>query len=80
MIRARRTTLLAAIVIGIVPAAVLVAGCGSSDSSSSTATFTATVPANSISIAAEGPLTGDQASNGQDMLNGVQLAADQINT
>ncbi len=79
MIRARRTMLLAAIVIGIVPAAVLVAGCGSSDSSSSTAPFTATVPANSISIAAEGPLTGDQASNGQDMLNGVQLAADQIN-
>ncbi len=79
MIRARRTMLLAAIVIGIVPAAVLVAGCGSSDSSSSTAPSTATVPANSISIAAEGPLTGDQASNGQDMLNGVQLAADQIN-
>lgn len=32
-----------------------------------------------IVLALEGPLTGDQASNGQDMLRGVQLAVDQLN-
>jgi len=32
-----------------------------------------------IGIAMEGPLTGAQASNGQDMLRGVQLAALQVN-
>lgn len=76
---------MASIAIAAVPAAALVAGCGSSDSASSdtaaatTAAATATAPANSISIAVEGPLSGEQASNGQDMLNGVQLAADQVN-
>ncbi len=33
----------------------------------------------SISIAVEAPLTGSQASNGQDMLRGVQLAVNQYN-
>ena len=32
-----------------------------------------------IGIAVEGPLTGEQASNGQDMLRGVQLAVNQYN-
>ena len=32
-----------------------------------------------IVIALEGPLTGDQSSNGQDMLRGAQLAAMQVN-
>jgi len=32
-----------------------------------------------IGIAVEGPLTGSQASNGQDMLRGVQLAVKQYN-
>jgi len=35
--------------------------------------------AGQLVIAVEGPLTGDQASNGIDMLRGVQLAAKQIN-
>ncbi|MSP73831.1 MAG: branched-chain amino acid ABC transporter substrate-binding protein, partial [Myxococcales bacterium] len=30
--------------------------------------------ASTLTIAFEGPLTGDQASNGQDMLRGVRLA------
>lgn len=34
---------------------------------------------NPIVVAVEAPLTGDQASNGIDMLRGVQLAAKQIN-
>jgi branched-chain amino acid transport system substrate-binding protein len=32
-----------------------------------------------IKIALEAPLTGDQASNGVDMLNGAQLAVDEVN-
>lgn len=83
MFRSRRRILMASLAVAAVPATVLVAGCGSSDSaSSSTAaatTATATAPANSISIALEAPLSGDQASSGQDMLNGVQLAADEVN-
>ncbi len=79
----RRRMLLASVAIAAVPTAVLAAGCGSSDSaSSSTAaatTATATAPANSISIAVEAPLSGDQAASGQDMLNGVTLAADEVN-
>lgn len=83
MFRSRRRILMASLAIAAVPATVLVAGCGSSDSASSdtaaATTATPTAPANSISIAMEGPLSGEQASNGQDMLNGVQLAADQVN-
>ena len=73
----RRRMLLASVAI----AAVLAAGCGSSDSASSStaAATTATAPANSISIAVEAPLSGDQAASGQDMLNGVKLAADEVN-
>ena len=74
---------MAVVAVAAVPATAFVAGCGSSDSgASSTAAAvdtTQTAPADSISIAAEGPLTGDQASNGQDMLNGVKLAAQQVN-
>jgi branched-chain amino acid transport system substrate-binding protein len=33
----------------------------------------------SVKIAVEGPITGEQASNGVDMLNGAQLAADEAN-
>lgn len=35
--------------------------------------------ADPIVLAMEGPLTGDQASNGQDMLRGVRLAVDAVN-
>ena len=77
----RRRMLLASVAIAAVPTAVLAAGCGSSDSASSStaAATTATAPANSISIAVEAPLSGDQAASGQDMLNGVTLAADEVN-
>ena len=77
----RRRMLLASVAIAAVPTAVLAAGCGSSDSASSStaAATTATAPANSISIAVEAPLSGDQAASGQDMLNGVKLAADEVN-
>jgi branched-chain amino acid transport system substrate-binding protein len=77
----RRRILLASVALAAVPATVLVAGCGSSDSASSStaAATTATAPANSISIAVEAPLSGDQAASGQDMLNGVKLAADEVN-
>ena len=32
-----------------------------------------------IKVALEGPLTGEQASNGLDMLRGVQLAVSEVN-
>ncbi len=32
-----------------------------------------------MKIALEGPITGDQSSNGIDMLNGAKLAADEAN-
>jgi branched-chain amino acid transport system substrate-binding protein len=35
--------------------------------------------ASTLTIAFEGPLTGDQASNGQDMLRGVRLAVAETN-
>jgi ABC-type branched-subunit amino acid transport system substrate-binding protein len=52
---------------------VVVGACTSSSSSSSSA------EQQTIKIAVEGPITGDQASTGQDMLNGAQLAAAQAN-
>ena len=85
MFRSRRKILLASVAAVAVPATLFVAGCGSSDSASAdtaaaTATAaTATAPPNSISIAMEAPLSGEQAASGQDMLNGVMLAADQVN-
>lgn len=74
MIRSRRRIVMSAAVLAAVPGIVLVAGCGSSDDSTASTGADAT-----ITIAMEGPLTGEQASNGQDMLRGVQLAVDEAN-
>lgn len=71
MTRSRR--LAAVCALGIVPVGVALTGCGSSSSSSST------TASNGITIAVEAPLSGAQASNGQDMLRGVELAVDQQN-
>lgn len=74
MVRSRRRIIMSAAFLVAAPGIALVGGCGSSnDSGSSTAADAA------ISIAMEGPLTGEQASNGQDMLRGVQLAVDEAN-
>lgn len=48
--------------------ALLGAGCGGSGGASE-----------SVTIAVEGPMTGEQAAYGTDMLNAVQLAADEVN-
>ncbi|MBJ7348574.1 MAG: branched-chain amino acid ABC transporter substrate-binding protein [Thermoleophilaceae bacterium] len=53
-----------------------VAGCGGSSESGSTV---GKVPANSVRIGLEGPLTGSQKSVGIGMLNGARLAADELN-
>lgn len=45
----------------------------------SRARFTQSTRSGSLVIAVEGPQTGDQASNGLDMLRGVRLAANQLN-
>jgi branched-chain amino acid transport system substrate-binding protein len=59
----RRTWLFALLLVAIVPI-----GCWDSDHDDEV-----------IRIALEGPLTGEQASNGLDMLRGVQLAVDEAN-
>ncbi len=74
MIRSRRRIVMSAVALAAVAGIALVAGCGSSDDSTGSTGADAT-----ISIAMEGPLTGEQASNGQDMLRGVQLAVDEAN-
>jgi branched-chain amino acid transport system substrate-binding protein len=62
--RVRRGAVLALTVL-----AVAASSCSSSSHPGSSATVT---------IAVEGPMTGDQASTGQDMLRGAQLAATQL--
>ena len=69
--RRLRTTVLAV----SIPLCLVLAGC-SSTSSTSADGASSTGP---ITIALEAPLTGDQASNGQDILRGAQLAVDEAN-
>ena len=54
-----------------------VAGCSSS-SSNSNATATPALTG-TVRIGVEAPITGDQAETGKGMINGAQLAADQLN-
>ena len=56
----------------------LLAACTGSDDGDSGATAEPS-PATAVRIALEAPITGEQASNGIDMLNGAQLAADEAN-
>jgi branched-chain amino acid transport system substrate-binding protein len=58
--------------------AVLLA-CSASPSASPSSSAAGSAAPSTIQIALEAPLTGEQASNGTDMLNGAQLAVDEVN-
>ena len=58
--------------------AALAASCGVGSSSSPGATGSSSAET-TVEVALEAPLSGDQASNGKDMLAGAQLAVDELN-
>jgi branched-chain amino acid transport system substrate-binding protein len=62
-----------------VVAASLVAGACSSSDDAATTTTTAKAASTTIRIGLEGPLSGEQKNTGTGMLQGAQLAADEIN-
>lgn len=60
--------------------AVIATGCGSSNGGTSSGTSSTGAPSKGVvKIGVLAPLTGDSAADGQDMVSGAQLAADQIN-
>ena len=71
--RARQVRTLTAITL-VLPIALTLAACSSSDSPGASG-----ASGDVITIALEAPLTGGQASNGQDILRGAQLAVDEAN-
>jgi branched-chain amino acid transport system substrate-binding protein len=57
----------------------LLLGCSANTGASPSSSATGSATPSTIEIALEAPLTGDQASTGTDMLNGAQLAVDEVN-
>ena len=75
VLRAVRT-MRSAVAVGLIAALTAACGVGSLGSASPSGS---TAVASTVEVALEAPLSGDQASNGQDMLAGAQLAVDELN-
>ncbi|MFZ4669992.1 MAG: branched-chain amino acid ABC transporter substrate-binding protein [Microthrixaceae bacterium] len=74
--RTSRTRVGLLAVVAIATISMTVAACSSDDSSSSSTTKPA---GNTIRIGLEGPLSGEQSNTGTGMLQGAQLAAEELN-